>query len=392
MKNVSMKKIFSTLWNELLRDLGWLLGLFGYRRDGKFARCVGGLLAVSGAVILASVAVYLVLSIYEEVGDEFFYYRDVESYISRDVTMHDDGDGNVWIMNELTGKKTLNGVAWIAMPLGEKDSLVAYSDGRRRGYFNKYTGEVAIPARYRHAWVFSDGIAGVEENGEVAFVDAKGNQVFSRTFAYDPNHDGYVFHGGYCIVDEDKDGKCGLINTQGITVLPEEYDQIEHHGPSCCWVLTKGDESGVVDRGLKAVLPMMKCDISVFDDGFGVTMPDNTLRMYDLQGVLVNGFCVADFAYLEYELEEVYGHYSQGEYEEYEEVYEYSEVHKKERARLCKYTAGRNMEGLMTQDGRMVTLPKYESVAAVGRDAYLCTVSNGYKVILDGKGREVNER
>lgn len=81
---------------------------------------------------------------------------------------------------------------------------------------------------YAHVWVFSDGIiASVEVDGLVKFIDTKGEQVFDRTFDYDPNYDGHVFHGGYCIIDSDGDRKYGLVNTKGETVIREEYDDIQ---------------------------------------------------------------------------------------------------------------------------------------------------------------------
>ena len=50
-------------------------------------------------------------------------------------------------------KKVLKNISWIAKPLGE-DSLVCYSNGEKRGYFNMYTGEVIIKPQYRHAWIW----------------------------------------------------------------------------------------------------------------------------------------------------------------------------------------------------------------------------------------------
>jgi len=396
MERVSSKMFFSVLWRGICQVLGWFFGLFGYKRDGKFAKCVWGLFAISGTIIVTFIAGALIYALYREVRPAYQQYVcDGENcyyntYISRNVYLHDHGDGKAWVWNTLTGKKTLTGIAWISKPLGEKDSLIVYSDGKNRGYFNKYTGEVAIPARYKHAWVFSDGIASVEENGIIKFIDTKGNQVFDRTFAYDPNYDGYVFHGGYCIIDEDDDRKYGLMNTKGATVLPEEYDNIRVSCNLCYWTLTKDGESGVVDKELKTILPMMAADMYVYDEEIDVTMADNTMRKYDLHGNLIDDFYISDFEYLEYELEETY-QIVEKEYDEYKEEHEYvtSTEHKRARARLCKYTAGNGKEGLMTPDGHMVTLPKYDYVDAIGHDAYICTVSNGDKVIVNGKGQVV---
>lgn len=46
----------------------------------------------------------------------------------------------------------------------------------------------------------------------------------------------------------------------------------------------------------------------------------------------------------------------------------------------------------MTSDGRAVTMPQYESIEAIGPDTYLCTVSHGDKVVVNGKGEQVNSK
>ena len=73
----------------------------------------------------------------------------------------------------------MKGIHWIAKPLGD-DSLVCYSMGDRRGYINMLTGEQAIAPQYRHAWVFSDCLASVDDDGWIKFVDAT-NQWHSST-------------------------------------------------------------------------------------------------------------------------------------------------------------------------------------------------------------------
>ena len=57
MKKISVRLFFTVLWTGLCQALGWFFGLFGYKRDGKFAKCVWGLFATSGAIIMAFFAV-----------------------------------------------------------------------------------------------------------------------------------------------------------------------------------------------------------------------------------------------------------------------------------------------------------------------------------------------
>lgn len=399
MKRVSAKMFFSVLWRGICQTLGWFFGLFGYKRDGKFAKCVWGMFALSCSVIVTIVAFVCAHQLWkswyakyhvEECKNEYCYEN---RYISRELTLHDHDDGMAYLINKHTGKTVLKGIAWASRPLGAKDSLVVYSDGKKRGYFNMYTGEVVLPPKYSRAWVFSDGIASVEEDGIIKFIDTKGNQVFDRTFTYNPDQDGYVFHGGYCIIDSDDDNKFGLIDTKGKIVIPEEYNDIHVNCQLDHWTLTKGDTICVLDEKLNAVIPAMPCSsiwVSNEENCITVVMLDNTISKYDMQGNLIDDFYITDFNHLEYELEETY-QIVQRDYDVDEGGVEYvsSTEHKTARARLCSYTAGNGMDGLMTADGHIVTLPTYQHITAIGPDTYLCTVNNDDKEILNGKGQKI---
>ena len=83
-------------------------------------------------------------------------------YLSPNIYYHNTDDGRSFIYNNLTGEKTLDNIKWIAMPQGT-DSLVCFSNGKKRGYFSKYSGRVVIEPVYNRAWIFSNGLASVEE-------------------------------------------------------------------------------------------------------------------------------------------------------------------------------------------------------------------------------------
>lgn len=390
MNKVSNKMFFFVIWKGMCQALGWFFGLFGYKRDGKFAKCVWGMFAVSSTIVMAFLAFVVIRASYNRLIRDYQYVKYLEEcggeYVSQTIGYIADSEGSDgYLFNKLTGTKVLKGIEWIALPQGN-DTLACYSDGSKRGYFNKKNGEVVIKPRYDHAWVFSEGFAAVEENDTIRFIDANGHHVFDRTFAYAPEHEGYVFHGGYCVIDEDNDKKFGLMNTKGITVIPEEYDYIY---PACdfkYWTMVKGHESCVVDKDLNIILPMMPCKIFVFEDEIDVTMTDNTMRKYDIQGNLIDDFYISDFEFLEYELEETYNP-CQKKCDYFEDGCD--SEHKKARARLGKYISGNNKEGLMTLDGHAVTLPKYEYIKAIGSDTYICTVSNGDKEIINGNGKKI---
>lgn len=395
MKKVSAKLFFTVIWKGICQTFEWFLGLFGYKGDRKLVKGLKTIRAVCLTIILLVITgcllYFLGYEFYRKNSMMFCNGKNCEYWmtnLSADILLHEHWGKQKEIINIRTGKVILKDIEWVRKPLSVKDSLAVFSNGEKRGYFNYYTGEITIPAQYEFAWVFSDGIASVCENGRIKFIDSHGNQAFDRTFAYYPEMDGYVFHSGYCIVDEDKDGKFGLMNTKGVTVLPEEYSGILYNEDNSYWTLNNGEQSGVIDKGLNPILPMLEGSVTVWNDVIDVTMADHTMRKYDLQGNLIDDFYISYFEYLEYEQEETYQTFNK-EDDGYGNTHTYTIAeHKKTRAHLCKYSAG-GKEGLMTPEGHVITLPKYDDIVAIGPDTYLCDVSHGDKEILNGKGLKV---
>ena len=388
---------FTVLWRGLCQALGWFFGLFGYKRDGKFAKCVWGLFATSGAIIMAFFALAIVCALGDEAHRWYkrqHYNCDNEycwanTFISRDIYFHNHDDGKGYIYNIRTGEKYLKHVAWIAKPTG-KDSLICFSDGKKRGYFSKNTGKVVIEPKYSHAWIFSEGLASVEEDGYIKFIDGTGKVVIDQEMPYIHNMEGYVFHGGYCVVDSDDGEQCGLIDKKGNIVLPLEYSSIYPTNDFKLWRIQKGNERAVLDSELKPILPLSECSIYIDEGTIDVTLPDHTVRKYDLEGNLINDFYISSVRMLEYEKEEIIyrirTHDDDGD--EYAVPF-VEEYHPKAVARLRAYVAGDGFEGLMTADGHTVTMPLYKDIEAIANDLYLCTSTNYDKVIVNGKGEIV---
>ena len=397
MKRVSAKMFFTVMWRGLCQAMGWFFGLFGYKRDGKFAKCVWGPFATSAAVVMGIFAIAVVCTVGEEIYcwynrqhsicDGPYCYQN--TFISRDIYFHNHDDGKGYIYNIRTGEKYLKHVAWIAKA-ADKDSLICFSDGKKRGYFSKNTGKVVIEPKYSHAWIFSEGLASVEEDGYIKFIDGTGKVVIDKKMAYIPDMQGYVFHGGYCVVDTDDGEQCGLMDMKGNIVLPLEYGSIYPTNDFKLWRLQKGKEMAVLDSDLKPILPLSECSIYIGDGTINVTLPDHTMRKYDMAGTLINDFYISSFRMLEYEKEEiVYWKNTavddgDGIVEELEEYH-----HPKATARLRAYVAGDGFEGLITADGHIVTMPLYKDIEAIANDLYLCTSTNYDKVIVNGKGEIV---
>lgn len=393
MKKVSAKVFFTVVWRGICQTLAWFFGLFGYKRDGKFAKCVWGLFAVSGSLLMAFFAFFIICAICETVYEKCFKGHDCDleycyhsEYINRDIYFHNTEDGKGYIYNKRTGEKLIKHIAWIAKPLG-KDTLVCYSDGKKRGYFSKNSGKVIIKPKYDHAWVFSDGLASVDDNGYIKFIDGTDKVVIDQKMPYIPNMEGYVFHSGYCVVDTDDGELCGLIDRKGKIVLAKEYSSICPTNDLEMWRITKGKENGLLDKDLKPIIPLTECTLWVCDNMVDLTMPDHTMRKYDLQGNLINDFYIAGVRTLEYTKDEVLYRTEKSSDDEGNVIETTIEsYHPVATARMRAYVAGDGYEGLMNADGHIVTMPLYKEISAIGYDLYLCEVSNSDHVVVNGKG------
>ena len=178
---------FTVMWRGLCQALGWFFGLFGYKRDGKFAKCVWGMFATSATIIMAIIAIGFI----RFVGYEVYYWYEgqhhscvgehcwANTHINGDIYFHHHKEGKGYLYNLNTGQKLLKHVEWIAKPT-DKDSLICFSNGKKRGYFSKNTGKVVIEPKYSHAWIFSDGFASVDDGGHIKFIDATGKVVIDK--------------------------------------------------------------------------------------------------------------------------------------------------------------------------------------------------------------------
>lgn len=394
MKKVSTKEFFTVMWSGVCQVLGWFFGLFGYKRDGKFAKCVWGLFATSAAVITALLAVMFVYTVVEDWYDR--NYKEAHCYnpycyhanrISENVYYHEMNSGEGYVYNTLTDKKTVKDIQWIAEPEG-KDSLVCFNNGKKRGYFNKYTGEIVIEPKYNHAWVFSEGLASVDEGGYIKFIDTTGKVVIDNKMKYVSEQSSYIFHNGYCIVKAEDEEHYGLMDKKGEIVLSQVFTEIERDGENNLWRVQKGREMAVLDKDLNYILPLMECSLNISEGTINVAMPDHTLRKYTLQGELMNDFYITSIRMLEYEKEEI--KYEPAEYGDIDNTtVEMTSYHPRATARLRAYVAGDGYEGLMTADGHIVIMPIYKDIEALGYDLYLCTSTDCNKVIVNGKGEIV---
>ena len=153
---------------------------------------------------------------------------------------------------------------WVAT--NGDDTLVVVAKNGKRGYMNRYTGEMVIPYKYAHAWVFSDDMAAVaNDDDDVFFINREGKRVMNKVFDYYSSlqYTGYVFHFNHCVVAQAEDS-VGLIDPNGEWAVKPVWRQILWR--DFYWELrSKDTETGVaiimlLDPKLKPIMSATKTD------------------------------------------------------------------------------------------------------------------------------------
>ena len=399
MKKISARLYFSVLGRGMYQVAQRVVNLFWNKKNGIIAKFMWAILGTSAAVVMALLAIAFIVSLCDTYYDK--HYKEAHCYdpdcihsefLGKNIYYHNIDDGRGYVFNSKTEEKILRHVTWISKPK-DNDSLICFCDGKKRGYFSKNSGKVVIPAKYNHAWVFSDGLASVDDNGTINFIDGTGQVVIDNVAPYVPKMDGLFFYGGYCVVDDNCGEITNLIDKNGKIVLPQEYSSIQSVPDCGLWIVRKDELQGVYDKDFRVLIPLSDCSVWVQEGTIRQTLPNHTVRNYSLSGELMSDFYVAHVRMLEYAKDEIlYRRVQAEEFDDNDELVnipQYETYHPTATARLRAYVAGDLYEGLMTADGHVVTMPLYKDIEAIGPDLYLCETTNDDRLILNGKGEIV---
>lgn len=395
-----MKKVIKALWHGIsavfTAIVDWVATLFGMKDNSKYGRVLHRVVGTAFALVVifwASVVLvrfgrsvywnissscgysdrYSSIYLDEEFNDNLFYFADRWS---------DKG-----YLADSNGHRILKHIDWIGKPM-EGDSLVYFSDGDKRGYFHMRDGRLVVKPVYEHAWIFSDGLAAVEVNGRIKFIDTEGRVAIDRGFKYDVSDDGYVFHQGYCAVNDSTGRHKGLIDRNGNWVLPPVYSNI--YPQDTFWLLTMDNRQAVLTFGMDTVIPPVATYLSISDTTIVATFPDHTQSLYDLQGRLLAANLIRDVVQLMYDTREVMYSTNRNVDEDAELFYGYDDYTVRKAVATCmRYEAESGWYGLLSPDGRQITPPAYSSIEAIDKDLYLCKTDYGRGVILNSKGQRV---
>ena len=212
------------------------------------------------------------------------------------------------IYNKAMDEYTIKDLQWASNDYKE-DSLSVFCKNDKRGFYHIYTGEEVIRAHYNRAWIVSEGLAAVELDGKIGFVNEKDELVLPFEYDY-ANRNGrpvdYLFRDHYCIMTNER-GACGLIDKKGEWVVKPLYD--------CIWpphfhkyrIVKDGDMYGLLDNNLDFKYPVEYDYIQFSDSEEALYLTkDGYKQKVDFDGNVLESF-VFDEAYpLRYPLKVAY--------------------------------------------------------------------------------------
>ena len=316
--------------------------------------------------------------------DMYDSYNDWQN-LNDELCFYENGQHS-YIRNKKTGKKVLRNISWVAGIYSE-DSLLCFAKDGYRGFLNRHTGKVMIPAdRYRKAWLFSEGLAAVmEEDSTLKFIDTSGKEMIDVKSKYTSKggeHD-FIFKNGYCAMIG-PGNVWGVIDHAGNWAVVPQYDGITY-ADNGFWTVEKNGRKGMLNGKMQLVAAPIYKDISIGTDGIDVLKEDYTRQLLSFDGNLINGFTyigVDDLSYKTGCVDEDEGEY-EWELSPYKAYY------------TTSYWDDTVKVGLLSPDGIPVTPPIYSKIIAVNANCFRGFYNEpsgdeGVSVLFNSKGHVID--
>lgn len=249
--------------------------------------------------------------------------------------------GVVNIVNPITGNLIVEDIDWFRYN-DDKDSIVLFAKNGKRGFCNILTDKVIVsPVTYSKAWVFSEGLAAVEKDGYIGFINTSGKLVIGCKYPYrgNPLYQ-FVFHDGHCVV-ANSDNKLGVIDANGKWVVEPIYDNVQLTKDYAV-VYAEGDFKKQIDY-----------DGNVLQDG----IIDHIEPLhYDVSYIDLETGCPEDASV--------------------------------RNANYYEYQVG-SYAGLINDRGQFITPPIYTSISCISPTLFCATLQDGFSVVFIDKNGKV---
>jgi hypothetical protein len=239
--------------------------------------------------------------------------------------IHYYNDDKYKIYNLETQDYTTPKIDWVSS-ISKNDSLTVYAIGNQRGFLNVKNGEIIIDANsnnYSNAWVFSEGLAAVVQNGKIGFINAKNEIVIPFQYCYFDKYNaydfGYLFHNDCCVMTNEK-GELGLINKKGEWILNPIYDEILPLQKNGYRLVVNKEKYGVIDSNNNIVYPAEYDYIDIVSNGF-VLAKEGKMWQIDFSGKVTKPFMYEmseEILFVSGYTEDEYPIYTNSDYAKYE--------------------------------------------------------------------------
>ncbi len=350
----------------------FIRNIFSWKNKTPFWRVIWATITLCIFVITCA----LMYEFYKDYKRDYRWIQNEAISAKTNFSRHEYSSDPGWISNKATGEIITPNVEWIHVSEDE-DSLAVFSTNGKRGYINRYSGEVAIAPQYDRAWIFSSGVAAVAKDNKVFFIDHSGKPINDKTFAYQ-SRNSYVYHGDYCIMNDGNDLQ-GLIDRSGNWKIEPEYEWI-CSAPHNYWKMRRGDcETGLWYAFTDKAEPVNEMGVEQLEitEDLGViyTLPNHLKMVVDFDGNQMEKFLCRDIEALYYDTEQR----------------DTTNNFIPAKCTLYRYRMDDGYEGLCRENGDIVTEPLYWNVQPISKDLYHCTYKDsGVGVIINSNG-EITE-
>ena len=182
---------------------------------------------------------------YQDKHAVYEYYEDYDEESGDAIISYKNNSMN--IVNPTTREVIVKDIDWYRGYDSRKDTIVLFAKNGKRGFCDVVSNKVIVePTTYTKAWIFSEGLAAVEKDGYIGFVDATGKVAIDFRFPYRGNPlSEFVFHDGHCVV-ANSSNKIGVIDQKGNWIIQPLYDHVDATKDYAI-VHTKGDFKKQID-------------------------------------------------------------------------------------------------------------------------------------------------
>lgn len=311
----------------------------------------------------------------------YFHHKSAHRGESKVYERLSDQIGQMWIDG-----RTVRTVDWTTKkPISPKlrwirpspwDPLAVFSDtDGNRGFLDTRTGRIVIPAKFWHAWIFSEGLAAVSsEDGRLGFIRADGSYAIEPDFYCDRSLD-YVFHDGYCWVRTKKNGPFGVIDRTGRWIFDPVYTSVCPDVGRSFIVGLENGKYGLLDSTLRWTFPpeydCISRDPNRADAVF--LTRDCIKRLVTLDGEVLEPFVIDCICPLRYD--------------------EIEEEHP-EPARFLWFRVNKKMGVMQARDGSIILPARFDDVEMASETMFECRIDDDYNhgILYDLQGRPLGEK